>query len=418
VKSVLQNLNKIYNEYPRAFWIYNVIVFIDQLGGFMLYPFFALYLTQKFDIGMATVGMLFAMFSVSGFIGGVIGGALTDRMGRKKVIISSLILSSMSALGMAFAPTLEMFTAIAVIVGMLSSIGGPAQRSVVADLLPEGKRSEGYGIIRVVFNLSVIIAPAIAGLLIAKSYMMLFIVDAIISLIAASIVIFVLPETKPQSRPGEKPETIGQTLSGYGKAFRDIPFVSFILVSVMMTLMFMNFNTTLGVFLRDNHGISELNYGYLISMNAVIVVFLQFWVTRRLKKFRPMLVVAFGSLIYGLGFGMYGITSTYMWFAIAMIIVTIGEMIVTPFLESLVANFAPEDMRGRYMAVSSLSWQIAYAGGPYLAGLLLDGPNPNMLWAACAGLGVLTMIGYLTLDIIQHSPAAEQLPSAQSAATD
>jgi len=415
---VLQNLNKIYNEYPRAFWIYNVIVFIDQLGGFMLYPFFALYLTQKFDIGMATVGMLFAMFSVSGFIGGVIGGALTDRMGRKKVIISSLILSSMSALGMAFAPSLEMFTAIAVIVGMLSSIGGPAQRSVVADLLPEGKRSEGYGIIRVVFNLSVIVAPAIAGLLIAKSYMMLFIVDAIISLIAASIVIFVLPETKPQSRPGEKPETIGQTLSGYGKAFRDIPFVSFILVSVMMTLMFMNFNTTLGVFLRDNHGISELNYGYLISMNAVIVVFLQFWVTRRLKKFRPMLVVAFGSLIYGLGFGMYGITSTYMWFAIAMIIVTIGEMIVTPFLESLVANFAPEDMRGRYMAVSSLSWQIAYAGGPYLAGLLLDGPNPNMLWAACAGLGVLTMIGYLTLDIIQHSPAAEQLPSAQSAATD
>jgi len=418
VKSVLQNLNKIYNEYPRAFWIYNVIVFIDQLGGFMLYPFFALYLTQKFDIGMATVGMLFAMFSVSGFIGGVIGGALTDRMGRKKVIISSLILSSMSALGMAFAPTLEMFTAIAVIVGMLSSIGGPAHRSVVADLLPEGKRSEGYGIIRVVFNLSVIIAPAIAGLLIAKSYMMLFIVDAIISLIAASIVIFVLPETKPQSRPGEKPETIGQTLSGYGKAFRDIPFVSFILVSVMMTLMFMNFNTTLGVFLRDNHGISELNYGYLISMNAVIVVFLQFWVTRRLKKFRPMLVVAFGSLIYGLGFGMYGITSTYMWFAIAMIIVTIGEMIVTPFLESLVANFAPEDMRGRYMAVSSLSWQIAYAGGPYLAGLLLDGPNPNMLWAACAGLGVLTMIGYLTLDIVHHSPAAEQLPSAQSAATD
>jgi len=415
---MLQNLNKIYNEYPRAFWIYNIIVFIDQLGGFMLYPFFALYLTQKFDIGMTTVGVLFAMFSVSGFIGGAIGGALTDRMGRKKVITSSLILSSLSALGMAFAPTLEMFMAISVIVGTLSSIGGPAQRSVVADLLPEEKRSEGYGIIRVVFNLSVIIAPAIAGLLIAKSYMMLFIVDAIISLIAAAIVVFVLPETKPQARPGEKPETIGQTLSGYGKAFRDIPFVSFILVSVMMTLMFMNFNTTLGVFLRDNHGISELNYGYLISMNAVIVVFLQFWVARKLKNFRPMLVVAFGSLIYGLGFGMYGITSTYMWFAIAMIIVTIGEMVVTPFLESLVANFAPENMRGRYMAVSSLSWQIAYAGGPYLAGLLLDGSNPNLLWAACAGLGVLSMIGYLTLDIVHHSPVASQLPSTQSAATD
>ena len=53
---MLANLKKIYHEYPQAFWIYNIIVFIDRFGGFMLYPFFALYLTKKFDIGMSTVG--------------------------------------------------------------------------------------------------------------------------------------------------------------------------------------------------------------------------------------------------------------------------------------------------------------------------------------------------------------------------
>src|SRR6186713_3146630 len=128
---MLTNIRKIYNEYPRAFWVYNIIVFIDRFGGFMLYPFFALYLTEKYKIGMATVGILFAVFSVSGFVGSAIGGALTDRMGRKGVIIVSLILSSLSALGMGFAPTLGIFAAVAVIVGTLSNIGGPAHEAVV-----------------------------------------------------------------------------------------------------------------------------------------------------------------------------------------------------------------------------------------------------------------------------------------------
>src|SRR5512133_2007192 len=123
MKSLLTRVTKIYNEYPRAFWIYNIIIFIDRLGGFMLYPFFALYLTQKFHIGMSTVGILFAVFSISGMVGSALGGALADRMGRKGVIVASLLLSSLSALGMGFAPSIAVFVAISVIVGTLSSIG-------------------------------------------------------------------------------------------------------------------------------------------------------------------------------------------------------------------------------------------------------------------------------------------------------
>jgi MFS family permease len=402
---MLTNFRKIYHEYPQAFWIYNIIVFIDRFGGFMLFPFFALYLTKKFEIGMSTVGILFAIFSVSGFIGSAIGGALTDRMGRKGVIIFSLVLSSLSALGMGLAPTLEIFVAVSVIVGTLSNNGGPAHEAVVADLLPENKRAEGYGIIRVVFNLAVIIAPAVAGLLIAKSYILLFIVDAVISLISAGIVLVFLPETKPAAHPDAKQESVSQTFAGYGKVFKDIPFVAFIVMSVMTALIYMNFNTTLGVYLRDVHGIPEIGYGYLISMNAIIVVFFQFWVARKLEKFKPMLMVALGTAFYGLGFAMYGFTSTYTMFAVAMIVITIGEMIVSPFQQSLVASFAPEAMRGRYMAVSGLSWGMAFAIGPYFAGLMLDSVAPNWLWITCGILGVITVIGYIILDKIHHSPA-------------
>lgn len=408
-------LKMMFHDYPRAFWIYNAVVFIDRLGGFMLYPFFALYLTEKFDIGMSTVGILFAVFSVSGMVGSALGGALADRMGRKGVVIASLLLSSISALGMGFAPTLAFFVTVSVVVGTLSSIGGPAEEAVVADLLPPDKRAEGYGIIRVVFNIAVIIAPPIAGLLITRSYLTLFIVDAVISVIAAGIVFFALPETKPQAQVDTKPETMKQTFAGYARVLRDAPFVLFIGVTVLMTLVYMNMNTTLGVFLRDHRGLQEFGYGSLLSINAIMVVVLQFWITHKLEKFKPMLMMAVGTFLYAIGFSMYGYVTGFVLFAAAMVIITTGEMVVAPFQQSMVASFAPEDMRGRYMAVSGLSWSIAYTIGPYFAGLILDSSNPSSLWFISGFIGLLATVGFVILNKTRHSVAAN--PSKESSIT-
>ena len=416
MNTLLENAKKTFNEYPRAFWTYNVVVFIDLLGGFMLYPFFALYLTQKFDINMATVGILFAIFSITGFVGSALGGALTDRMGRKGVIIASLILSSISALGMGFAPSIAWFVVVTVVVGTMSSIGGPAREAVVADLLPENKRAEGYGINRVVFNLAVIIAPPIAGLLIANSYLTLFIVDAVISLIAATVVLIALPETKPEAHPDEQPETMKQSFSGYKDVFKNTPFILFIGVTILMTLVYMNMNSTLGVFLRDHGGIPEVGYGTILSINALIVVVLQFWVTRRLERFKPLAMMAVGSFLYAIGFAMYGFVSGMALFITAMVIITIGEMVVSPFQQALVASFAPEKMRGRYMAVSGMTWGIAFMIGPYFAGLLLDSPNPNMLWYISGFIGILATIGFIGLNKVHK--AEVPLTSPEPSATD
>jgi predicted MFS family arabinose efflux permease len=282
----------------------------------------------------------------------------------------------------------------------------------VADLLPENKRAEGYGIIRVVFNVAVIIAPPIAGLLVTRSYLTLFIVDAVISVISACIVLFALPETKPQAHAHAKPESMKQTFAGYGRVFRDTPFLSFIGVTVMMTLVYMNMNSTLGVYLRDQHGLPEFQYGWLLSINAIIVVLLQFWTTRRLQNQRPFLMMAAGSLLYAIGFAMYGFVSGLTMFIAAMIVITIGEMVVSPFQQSLVASFAPEDMRGRYMAVSGLSWSISFTVGPYFAGLLLDSSNPSLLWAFCGLVGMLATTGFIFLNKIRHSSKPMMEPAA------
>jgi MFS family permease len=416
MESKLTKLKRLFNDYPRAFWTYNLVVFIDRLGGFMLYPFFALYLTRKFDIGMSTVGILFAIFSISGLVGSALGGALADRVGRKGVIVASLLLSSLSALGMGFAPTLAVFVTVSVVVGTLSSIGGPAEEAVVADLLPPEKRAEGYGIIRMAFNIAVIIAPPIAGLLVMRSYLTLFIVDAVISIIAATIVLLALPETKPQAHANAKPESMKETFAGYARVLRDTPFVLFIGVTVLMTLVYMNMNTTLGVFLRDHRGLQEVAYGSLLSINAILVVAFQFWITHKLEKYKPMLMMAVGTFLYAIGFAMYGFVAGFALFVTAMVIITIGEMVLAPFAQSIVASFAPEDMRGRYMAVSGLSWSIAFTLGPYFAGLILDGPNPNMLWFISGFIGLLATGGFILLNN-RHRPIAP-LPEAGSVTPD
>jgi MFS family permease len=256
----------------------------------------------------------------------------------------------------------------------------------------------------VAFNLSVTIGPAIGGLLAARSYLLLFLSDAAISLLTVILIALFLPETKPQAHPDAPKVTMASSFGGYGKVFRDTAFMLFLGAILLQVFTYMNMNTTLGVYLRNEHGTPESAYGLLLSLNAAMVVFMQFPITRRITKFPPMLMMALGTFLYAVGFGMYGLVSVYTMFVLAMIIITIGEMIVAPVSQALVASFAPEDMRGRYMAVSGFSWGIPYAIGPYLAGTILDGPRPDLLWYAAGFIGILSTLGFLAL----HRARGEQ----------
>ena len=393
----LEKLKATYHEYPRTFWALVAVTFIDHIGGFLLFPFFALYVTKKFEVGLTEVGILFALFAISGLFGSFIGGALTDRLGRRNMIIFSLITSAFSTLAMGFVNQLETFYLIAVISGLFNSTGGPAYNAIIGDLLPEKQRAQGFSIMRVAFNVSAAIGPAIGGLLASRSYLALFITDAIISSIVAVLVYLIIPETKPESRPGTKPETLTQSFKGYFLVLRNVAFVFFILASALAWTVYMNFNSTLGVFLRDIHNIPESGYGALISINAIMVVTLQFWITRKLEKYPPMLMMAAGTLVFAFGFLMYGLFNSYLWFIIAMVFITIGEMITVPISNAEVINFAPEDMRGRYGAVYGLAWTIPSMIGPYLAGLLIDNYNPNWLWYACGILGTLAAFSFIAI---------------------
>ena len=205
---------------------------------------------------------------------------------------------------------------------------------------------------------------------------------------------------------------MGGTFRGYLTVFRDTTFILFMGATILMVLTYMNMNTTLGVFLRDSHGIPEAGYGWLLSLNAAMVVILQFPITRKIEKLKPLLVMAGGAFLNAIGFAMYGFVSTYFFFALAMVIITFGEMIVSPVSQALVARFAPEEMRGRYMAVFGISWGLPFAVGPVLAGVVLDNYDPRWLWYIAGGIGLLSVLGFLGLHRRTERKAAKEVTGA------
>ncbi len=394
----LDRARNIFNEYPRQFWVLIGALFIDRMGGALIFPFFSLYITKRFDVGMTEVGLLFGLFAITSIAGNMFGGALTDRLGRKGMLIFGLIASALSSLLMGLVGSIELFFGAVLIVGIFANAGGPAQQAMVADLLPEEKRAQGFGILRVVANLAVAIGPAIGGLLAAQSYLFLFICDAVASTITAGIVILAIRETKPESPKDAPEQTMGQTFSGYLDVLRDTTFVMFMGACVLMTLVYMQMNLTLPVYLRDTHAISEQGYGYILSFNAAMVVLFQFPVTRRISKYRPLVTMVVGMLLYTIGFSMYGFVSTYVLFLAAMAILTVGEMMTAPTAQALASQLAPDNMRGRYLAVFGFTWVIPLAVGPLLSGLIMDNADPRWVWYAAGIVGLVATGAFVLLE--------------------
>ncbi len=399
-----------FHKFPIAFWILIFSTFIDQVGGAMLFPFFSLYITDHFQVGLTEVGFIFSLFSVGMIGGNIIGGALADKMGRRLILIFGIVVSGLSSLIMAFINQIEYFYILALLIGIVGSVGQPAQQAMVTDLLPQELQADGFGIFRVAMNLSVAIGPflgsvflalaennILTGLIRENPYILLFIGDAVASTITAFIVLFTIPETKPERAQHEKEESFIQSFKGYFTVFKDGIFITFVVLSAIVSLVYMQMNSSLSVFLRDEHGFGAKQFGYLLSMNAFMVVFLQFPITRLLAKRSPIKTIAFGTFLYAIGFGMYGFISTPFYFFLAMIIITIGEMIISPFSQTIVARFASEDMRGRYMAIYGFSWTMPSIFGVIVAGLIIDNHNPNLVWIFGGILLLIAAGGYLLI---------------------
>lgn len=397
---MLKKLKDTYTGFPPLFSVIVLTYFIDSIGSALLFPFFALYITQKFGVGMTEAGVLLGVSSLAGLIGSVIGGALTDRFGRRRLILFGLVFSALSSLSFGLVWDIRFLYVLMLVIGLLSRVANPAYDAMLADILPEAKRQEGFGITRVVFNLAWIFGTALGGLMAARSFISLFVADAVISLSVAIILYKFLPETKPQVQEERRHSaSFLDTFKGYHIVLLDLGYVIFTISGMISLIVYQQEYGSLSVYLRDVHNISSQYYGLMLSIAGLEVVLFQIWISRTIRKYPPFLVMVFGTIFFIVGFTMIGFVQSVLLFMLSIILITIGEMITFPTNRVIAANFAPADMRGRYMAIYDLGWSLPAAFGPAAAGLILDNYDPDLLWYLGGILCAVSAIGFYGLHL-------------------
>jgi MFS family permease len=396
---LITGLRRLYGEFPRQFWIVVLVSFIDKVGGTLVFPFFSLYVTQKFHVGMTQAGIVLGIIACFSFIGGIIGGAVTDRLGRRKPILFGLVFSALSSLTLGFVSTFGVLYPLAVLIGLLSDVGGPAHGAMIADILPERQRQDGFGILRVAGNVAWIIGPTIGGFVASRSFLAVFIMDAVVSCVVALLFYLLMPETRPQGAAEHDEPSLFVAFANYRLALRDRSFLGFLAAGALAGLVYIQMYNALSVFLRDVHGVQPQRYGLLLTVSAITVILCQFRVLRAIRRQPKFLMMAAGTLFYMVGFAMFGFVAAYELFAAAVVIITVGEMIAFPTGQALAACFAPIQMRGRYMAVYELSGKLPAAVGPAAAGVVLDSFNPVLLWYLGAFLCAISALGFYMLHV-------------------
>src|SRR5690606_31893121 len=327
------------------------------------------------------------------------------------ILVIGLAASGLASLGIGLAPSFALLFLFDAFAGFFGAIGRPAQEAMVADLLPAEKQADGFAVLRVVGNLAIAVGPAIGGFIAARSYLALFVIDAVASLITVALVIWLLRETKPALEEDDEEDSLSKTVRGYGHVLRDARFMGFVLTMILLTMGYSQIFNTLSVYLRDVHSVPEQQYGWLISVNAAMVVLLQFSVTRRATRSRPLRVMVIGALLYAAGLALFGLVASYGLFVLAVVIATLGELLVQPTAHALVARFAPQMMRGRYMAIYGFTWPVAQGIGPLAAGIIMDNADPRLVWYAGAARAVAAAAGFWRLAGGDTAPAAPDVPA-------
>jgi MFS family permease len=408
---VIQRVRGTISDFPPQFWILFGGMLVNAAGSSLIFPFFTLYVRQRFGVPMTTIGVAMTMMGVIGLVSGAVGGALADRFGRKTLMVGGLMLAAVSSFTMGLVDSLVAFVAVAIFINFIFPLSRPAFEAVVADLVEPEKRARAYGLTRVAFNLGVAIGPAVGGFLAERSYFTLFVGDAITSLIFAFIILFFIAETKPQVAEEER----AAHGAGYGPLLRDTPFLMFCLVSIAVVVIYAQMNSTWPVYMKENYGITERQYGLMMSLNAAMVVLFQFPITSFTERYARTTMLALAAVLYGVGFGLVGFVSTAAFFALAIAIWTVGEMVHVPVAQAYVADVAPEDMRGRYMGAAALTWGVGWSLGPLLAGLMMDFGDPHYVWYGCLIVGLAAAVAFLRLGRWQSNAERVALDDAQVA---
>lgn len=391
---------------PRI-WYLAVARLVVTAGFSMVFPFLAMYLSVERKVPALTVGAIWAVAGVLSAASQWVAGVLSDRYGRRPLMLGSMVLRSLNLAGMGLAVLSEssvlVIGALTVGNGVLRAFFDPPATALVADLVPVEQRVSAYSLQRVGTNIGWAAGPAAAGLAAGTSYAVLFFASVPISLLATFLVARIVGpgcEPAPLHPTAPRPRTDWRALRG------DRVFVRFLLATAAFFILQVQLYQSISIYAAKVLHLDRAEVGTIYSLNGVLVVLLQFPAVRYIRRLGPRALVV-GSLGYALAYASVGLAQGHGSLLVCIAAVTLAEIIVAPAQQTAVTSLAPAGRIGAYSGLFGLAQVVGQSSGPLIGTALLDHIPARGAWFALAIFGVLAAFGYQRvsrLGTINHQP--------------
>jgi MFS family permease len=389
-----------FRSYPGQFWVLTLGTFVYVGAAALAFPFEGIYLHRTVGASLSLVGVVFGLVPVAVMPMQFLGGQLTDRLGRRLIILLSVFMGVVWFVGFAFVTEVWQ---VAVLVAVESSFGWPlfqtASNAMIADLVVPDARQEAFSISRVAMNLGVVVGPAAAGLALGLGITFRELFLAAAAGCGAMVVMMFLwiKESRPAGALSPEKHADAEGRSGYRIVFADRVFMVFCLVAVLPVFCVGNFGSIYSVYITDFLNVPYGEWGALLALNALIVATIQYPLVRATRRRNRMVLLAISSALLALGIGGSAFAGPLWSLVVLIIVMSLGETLFSPVASAEVSDLAPEAVRGRYMGVWTIVWNGGAALGPAFGGWAMDAFGGRQAFAILLVEGLVGAVLFLTL---------------------
>jgi MFS family permease len=374
-------------KFPSQFWIVITATLINQIGN-MAFVFLVLYATEHLGLTVSQGAVAFAVVSGSMLLSGVLSGNLIDYFVATRLVIGAVFMNGIVLLFIPLIQNYHLLILMCVAWGTFYGVYRPASQTLVSYMTVDGLHKITFSIYRLVVNLGMSIGPAIGGHLAAHSFPAVFISNGIANIIAGTILILGLSGSLwLMHRPAlEQKKIFSIKWIKYDSALR-----WFLIGMVPVSMVFYQHTSTLSVFLKQNLHLSASFYGWLFTLNTLMIVFLELALNVATINWPYRVNFIMGTALISAGFaGMY-FAKSMNHIIILTIIWTIGEMILYPSASSYIAEIAPTERRGSYMSLFNGSTTLGLLMGPWTGAIIMEQFGAHSLWMACGIWGLFSI---------------------------